>query len=187
MTLILDTLAALLGAVLARRAPRHSPVAIALALTAGVTLLRRVPGLPPWADLGLYLVIPSAGVWCAARVFVEASGREALGAPVVLWAMCWLSALCWPPAWWTVAPRVAHVAGVLMQVGAAWAWWSTPIAPGGVTEACALVLLAGDVVALLGPAGALDGPWWLAAAQAGIVGVGLIVLQLAALTRREST
>jgi hypothetical protein len=179
--------AALLAGALARRTPAHRPIAAALGGALALDVLRAGVVLPGRLDLALYLASPALSAWCALRVLACAcSCRSAM----VVFGAWWLGALAVlrapvPALWWAAVPQQAHGAALLVEALAVLAFWRSP-RRGGCTEGCVLVLVAGDAVGLLGPAGLMPGPWWLVSSQAAIVGAGLVVLQAAALLEARS-
>lgn len=172
--------AVVLAAVLARRSPAHWPVPIALGLALAGDVTRAALELPPVMELGLYLAAPALSAWCALRVLAGLSRWAAPVVPLILWAAVLRRAVTMPETW-AQAPLFAHAGALLVQVVAGVLWWRSP-RPRDTPETCALVLAAGDVLGLAGPLG-LGGPWWIVAAQAGIVGAALVLVQGRALTR----
>jgi hypothetical protein len=174
--------AVILAAFIAGRDRGHLPLAVALGGVLASDLVRAYVALTPRVELALYLAAPALSAWCALRVLAQIGPWSASVVPLALWGASMGLALVWP-AFWPRAPLAAHVAAVLVQGAAAAAFWTSPRAA-GVSETCAMVLLAGDVLAIPGPLGfpeawaELGWGWAAVAAQAGVIGAGLVVLQL---------
>lgn len=138
--------------------------------------------LPARPDLALWLATPVLSAWCSWRVLVRAPGAS--GAAARAWLL--LALAVWvapePSSWWEVTPLLVRLASIALQVEAARAWWRSRRV-GTTVDAAAIVLLCGDVVSLLGPAGLVPGPWWIASAQGGVVAAGVIALTMAGGTR----
>jgi hypothetical protein len=170
-------LAALVALAIARRMPRHRPVAAALTTAWLADSLQDLapPSWPaPHVALAVYLALPALSAWCALRVLAGVRPRAAALLTGVAWALA--AAL-------SLDPRVAHVLAVLVQFGAAAQRWRSR-ARRDLPELCALVLLAGDVVGLVSPlmVGERE-DWGLVSGQAAIVGAALVILQVQALAR----
>ncbi|XXX73862.1 hypothetical protein WMF30_40070 [Sorangium sp. So ce134] len=168
--------AVVLAAVIARRDAAHRPVAVALGGVLAGDLVRAALELPAQVELGLYLAAPALSAWCALRVLALRDGRRTASDMAVIWAAWCAPAMLWPDMFWTWVPKAAHAQSLVLQGLAALAFWRSP-RPRGLPETCAMVLAGGDVLALAGPL-ALGGPWALVAAQAGVIGAVLVVLQL---------
>lgn len=179
---IMVALAALLALALTHRVPAHRPVAVALAGALLLDLLRATTSLEPRIDLALYLLTPALAAWCALRVLCGACPYRA---PMVVGAVWWIAALAVlrapdPASWWASVPRWGHEAVLLIEAAAAISWWASP-RRATCPEICAIILIAGDVVALLGPVGFIEGPWWIVAWQAALIAAALMVVQVDAL------
>lgn len=177
--------AVVLAAIIARRDAAHRPLAWALGGVLAGDVVRAALELPPRVELGLYLAAPALSAWCALRVLAGLGTWAAPAAPVVLWAAVLWRALTVPGAW-ERAHVEAHAGALLVQVVAGALWWRSP-RPRGLPETCAMVLAGGDVLALAGPLGLTEAwaelgwGWAVVAAQAGVIGAVLVVLQLRAL------
>ncbi|XXY23347.1 hypothetical protein WME88_27425 [Sorangium sp. So ce216] len=175
--------AVVLAVLLARREPAHRPLAVALGGVLAGDLVRAALELPSRVELALYLAAPALSAWCAIRVLAGYPLGKSLEAPVLLlWAPAMTLAIV-EPELWSHVPVLAHAVALFLQGGAALLFWRSPRAA-RTPETCALVLAAGDVVALAGPLGFprvwadLGYGWAVAAAQAGVMGAVLVVLQL---------
>jgi len=166
--------AVLLGVAAARGSPAHWPVPIALGGALAVDVARARLELPPRVELAIYLAAPALSAWCALRVLGRLGPWAAPVAPGVLWGAVLWRALAVPGAW-EQAHLEGHVGALLVQAAAAALWWRSPRSR-DVSVTCVWVLAAGDVIGLMGPL-ALGGPWWIVAAQAGIVGAALVAVQ----------
>lgn len=170
----------LLAVLLALRSRAWWPIAITLGVPLACDVAVPLVGLPPQYDMALWLVWPALAAWAAWVVLARDPVRARfcmlfyLGATLVLLAV---SAAWVRPAWWCL-PLAGRLTGLATQIAAATSFARSP-RPGGAVEAAALVLLAGDVASLLGPAGVVPGPWDLASMQAGVVAAGVVALQVA--------
>lgn len=152
----------------------HWPVAAALCL-AMLEPLR--PDVGPMAKV-LCIGLPALSAWLAVYVLARSHLLALCAAALVLVAASWhLDS-------WTSAPTWALGTSVLLQALAVFA-----VAPRRrlrLADRCVLVLLAGDVAALLGPAGERAAPpvqqaaWWLVQWQAAAVALALCLLHVAA-------
>jgi hypothetical protein len=173
--------AVVLAALLARRDAAHRPVAWALGGVLASDLVRAYVALPARLELALYLAAPALSAWCALRVLLEDPPRRAALSGGIVWGAPMAAALLVPEAWERV-PLFAHLLALQVQIAAAAFFWRSP-RPAGISETCTLVLAAGDVLALAGPLGfpgfwsALGWGWAAVAAQAGVIGAVLVVLQ----------
>lgn len=173
--------AVVLAAIIARRDAAHRPVAWALGGVLAGDLVRAHVALSPQVELGIYLAAPALSAWCALRVLAGLGPWSAPVAPGVLCGAVLWRALTVPGAW-ELAHVAAHVGALLVQLVAGVLWWRAP-RPAGISETCTLVLAWGDVVALVGPLGwpkaweAIGWGWAAVAAQAGVIGAVLVVLQ----------
>ncbi len=210
--------AVVLAFMVARRAPQHRPIAIALGSCLALDCARALLPMPGPLKLGLSLVPHALSAWVAARVFWSPHPRpgkcntvaQRLGVNGRMGRFLQVSALVTIVEIAAIAdiedptlvrewlPPAALGLAVLAQVVLACVWgWrlrgasrpaqhpyraapAAPARPLTVAQACALVLLGGDVAGLLGPAGPLPWPrswWWVAAAQAALVAVVLVGVQ----------
>lgn len=174
---IMILLATGLAAWVSRRSPSWRSVAIVLGVPLCLDVLCELVRLPARLDLALWLGTPVLSTWGAWRVLARARGA----AVHAWWAWCALAFAVLvtpePRAWWKATPMLVRLASVALQAEAARAWWrSRRVATGA--DAATVLLLAGDLVSLIGPAGVVPGPWWIAGAQAGIVAVGVMALAL---------
>ncbi|WP_434042222.1 MULTISPECIES: hypothetical protein [Sorangium] len=173
--------AVVLAIVIARRDAAHRPLAVALGGVLAGDVARAALELPTQVELAAYLAAPAQSAWCALRVLARWGRWSAPAAPLAIWAAALWLAVAWP--WfWPVAPLAAHLAALAVQIAAAVSFWRSP-RTAGVSEACALVLAGGDLLALAGPLGfpaawaELGWGWAVVAAQAGVIGAVLVVLQ----------
>lgn len=171
----------LAAVLLALRSRAWWPIAIVLGLPLAGDALVLVLALPPQHDLALWLLWPASAAWAAWAVLGRDPVRARLrllfyaGASLVLLAV----PVTWARAAWPCLPLAGRLASVAAQVAAALAF-ARSTRPGSAVEGAALVLLAGDLVSLLGPAGLVPGPWDVATWQAGVVAAGVVALQIAA-------
>ncbi|WP_437591479.1 hypothetical protein [Sorangium sp. So ce1000] len=174
--------AVILAVIIARRDRSHLPLAVALGGVLASDLVRAYVALPPRVELALYLTAPALSAWCALRVLARLGPWSAPVAPLVLWGAVLRRALT-VPEFWEQAHRVGHVGSLVVQIAAAVVFW---ISPRGtrLPETCAMVLAWGDVIALAGPLGfpeawaEIGWEWAAVAAQAGVIGAVLVVLQI---------
>lgn len=173
---VVVAVAAAQAILVARQEREHRPVAVALTATLAFDVLRALVLMPHDLALALYLLPDALAVWVALRAFTDWSV-----APVIIfWSVLMLRA---NPS--TPTPSLA--VAVVVQ-GTAALTWVRRREPFTVWHRCALVLLAGDVFALLGPMGPIAWPraWWpAAAAQGAIVALGLICFQASWLRARS--
>ena len=157
------------------------PVGIALGLSTALDALVPLMRLAPRPDLALWLLTPVLSGWVAWRVLVPSSGATVRALWTWSLAGSAVLALPRPSLWWEPLPVVVRLVSIAVQLGAV-AVWRRSRRVGSTVDAAVLALLAGDALSLLGPAGLLPGPdgpaasWWLATAQAGVVGLGVVAL-----------
>ncbi|WP_437948622.1 hypothetical protein WME98_49900 [Sorangium sp. So ce296] len=178
--------AVVLAAIIAWRAAAHRPLAWALGGVLAGDVARAALKLPPQVELALYLAAPALSAWCALRVLARRDARHTAGDVAVIWTAWCLPAMLWPDVFWAWVPKAAHAQSLVLQGLAALTFWRSP-KTAGVSETCALVLAGGDVIALAGPLGLTEAwaelgwGWAVVAAQAGVIGAVLVVLQLRSL------
>lgn len=180
--------AVVLAFLVARRERAHLPVGVALGLCLLGDCVRAAWAGPPAVELALYLLAPALSAWCAVRVLGGFPLARALEAPFLY---VWAPAMVLTRLWGGDTGRLfAHLAALVVQGAAAFLFWRAD-RPARTPDLCALVLAAGDVLALVGPLGwpapweALGWGWSAVAAQAGVIGAVLVVLQLRALWRKK--
>jgi hypothetical protein len=178
--------AVVLAFLVARRERAHLPVAVALGAALAGDCVRAAWAGPPAVELAIYLLAPALSAWCAVRV-LAGEGNLSAARP----ALALLAGALWIAREHPEGGRLfAHAAALVFQGAAAALFWRSD-RPTRTPELCALVLAAGDVLALVGPLGwpapweALGWGWAVTAAQAGVIGAVLVVLQLRALMRGE--
>lgn len=180
---ILLLLSTFLAASLARRLPRHRPIAAALLITLAVSAARAaLPEARSWARASLALLVAPAcaGAWAAAAALraCPRAGTLALGAWVAIAAAIGLGAR--PAAWWSGVLPAVYLLGAVAQAAAIVRWALREDRAVTVTERTLLALLAGDVVATVAPLLG-GGPWELARIASGAALLGACVVQGAAL------
>lgn len=149
---------AILAVIVARYRPALRPVALALATLAFLDAARAT-GLPPRADVAAWLLWP--GVWAALACHVWPRRRTLLtfalfcayAAAIALAPWSWRA----HPLAFAAAIRAPHVVACMVAL---WAW-STRTAPPSAPSRIAGILALSGFVDLV--AGALSGPWHLAA------------------------
>jgi hypothetical protein len=152
----------------------HWPLAAALCL-AMLEPLR--PDVGPVAKL-LCLALPALSAWLAVRVLARSDLLALCAAALVLTAGLWrLDDWTAAPAWALTTSVIVQALAVLIVV---------PRRRMRLADRCVLVLFAGDVAALLGPAGEHAAPpiqqaaWWVVQWQAAAVALALCLLHVAA-------
>jgi hypothetical protein len=139
----------------ARRRPRHRPIAVALLLVLAASLARSALGDggagARRASLALLLVPPVAGGWAAATAL------RACPWPGVVACCVWagLAAVVGlsphPGTWWGSVLPATHLLGLAAQAAAVARWTLAEGRSVTVTERTLLALLAGDVAAAVAP------------------------------------
>lgn len=170
---VLVVLAAAAALLASRRDPRCLSVASALLASTIIDSLRVLCSPPYEVALALYLAPLAIGAWVTLRVLC---GRLASPASAVAVAYC--AALVAVPR--GAQPAVVLCCCVAVELVVAGSFLRDGRARRA-SERAALVLVAGDVLGALGPAGPLPWPrsWsssaWLAAAQASLAALGVAV------------
>jgi hypothetical protein len=156
------------------RRGRWHPIGFALGAAVGLDMIARSVALPARVDLALWLATPVLSAWCAWRVLGDA--RSAKAALLAASAQLALSTVVYmapcPRAWWGLVPLAVRCSSIALQVEAARSW-RRAARPADSADAGTLGLLAGDALSLLGPAGLVFGPWWIASLQAALVALGV--------------
>lgn len=134
--------------------------------------------LPARVDLALWLATPVLSAWCSWRVLARAPGASSTALRAWLLIALAVGVAPAPSSWWAATPLLVRLTSIALQVEAARAWWRSRRV-GTTVDAAAILLLCGDLVSLLGPAGLVPGPWDIASAQGGIVAAGVIALTVA--------
>lgn len=160
------------------------PIGLALAGSVGADWAAELAAPPPDLDLLLWMAPSVLSAWCAWRVLGgEHAALLAVAAlvwPALVGAKVLVSAL--PAGAWVALPLAMRLYSIGSQLAAA-TWWGCSTRPGSSADAAVLAMFAGDLLSLLGPAGFAPGPWWIATAQAGVVGAGVLALVAARAAR----
>lgn len=149
-------LAAYLAARVAAERPRHWPIAVALAANLVVDLLLAAVHLPRAASIALYLTIPALSAWATLSA-LDATHRPVLAIVFPCAGMWIFCGTCGASA--KEAYVLFHLLSVAIQAVAI-LWWGCLGMLASVTERVLLVLLAGDLAAILTPI-LFGGPWEL--------------------------
>lgn len=166
-------LAAVLAVDRAMISRAHWPVAAVLCL-AMLEPLRPDEGA---AAKALCLALPALSAWLAVRVLARARLLAACAAALVFAVGAWRGSIDWGTApVWASATSVGVQAFSFLSVAPRRRLW--------LSGRCVVVLLAGDVAALLGPLGERAAPpvqraaWWIVQWQAAAVALVLCLLHV---------
>lgn len=145
--ILLAVLCAAVSWLVARRAPQHRPVAIALTLCAAIDALRHLVLMPPRVSLALCLLAPAISMWCYAKVW-RCPSNDTWHSVAATWGAMALFVLFANDAasWWNVPMVALYAVAVAIGLLAILTRWR---APWTVSQRTAAMLLAGDVAALV--------------------------------------
>lgn len=160
--------AAALACIVARRRAEHWPIAIALVLASALDAIRQLAPMSASLSELLYVAHPALSIWCALRVLGSFGQAAAI-----------ISAVAWP----VIYSEHPFAISLAAQLYAAGCWLLVQRRRATTSDACALMLLAGDAAALLGPL-AWDGRelWWIVQGQGLLVALALGAVQARAIS-----
>lgn len=162
--LVLAILAAASAWLVTRKSPQHRPLAWALTACAGLDAVRLI-ALPARVDMSLLLAMPFISRWVYGSVFDQ-------DRPGALLYPIWLIPVWIGPWYWTGLLAWAYGLAVALGVLNATQWLLSG-RPMGISQRVALILLAGDVLAVA----SLCAREWISD-QAGVVLAGVTLYQV---------